>query len=526
MVKIRIPMMVDDARFAPLGRKEAVEGVDLEEAWFGDGPATDRVAVVDLDVMTGALYPPARFIPPPRHRVLGRYDIPDPPDVSSRAFNQVSAFATVMKTVKLYEERDTLGRPVRWAFPGEQLVVLPRAGWGENAVYTRERRRLEFYYFHSRLDPREIVYTSLARDIVAHEAAHAILDGIAPHLWRAVTPQSLALHEAIADLTALLISIRSNKLRSEVLRRNGGSIEHSSQFSAVGEEFGMARGTGALRDLKNDLRMSNAPRADPYRLGEVLSGALYSVLTRMHAARMLSRAAAKNTTFYSASGYALWTAAEHLKRMALRGLDYLPPGEVSFADYGRALLAADAASHPDDPQEREWIMDEFARREIVEARGALLPDGDLAAATRALATVDRAALVADDAVAAAFCASEPGRSALGIPPGAPFTVEPRLVVSKAYYHRSPDGIVWEVTVREGLLKVWWTEWEDNPPLPKLPSRREVIVGTTLSWDWETGRVRVLLTSDRTARPEEEREQRTDRDLFAHLRGPGGDLPAG
>jgi hypothetical protein len=35
MVKIRIPMMVDDARFAPLGRKEAVEGVDLEEAWFG-----------------------------------------------------------------------------------------------------------------------------------------------------------------------------------------------------------------------------------------------------------------------------------------------------------------------------------------------------------------------------------------------------------------------------------------------------------------------------------------------------------
>jgi hypothetical protein len=39
-------------------------------------------------------------------------------------------------------------------------------------------------------------------------------------------------------------------------------------------------------------------------------------------------------------------------------------------------------------------------------------------------------------------------------------------------------------------------------------------------------VRVLLTSDRTARPEEEREQRTDRDLFAQLRGPGGDLPAG
>jgi hypothetical protein len=520
MVKVRVPMMVDDARFAPLGRPEAIEGVDLEEAWFADGPATDRVAVVDLDVMTNTVYPPARYVPPARKRVLGRFDIPEPPDVGSRAFNQVSAFATVMKTVKLYEEADALGRRVRWAFPGEQLIVLPRAGWGENAVYTRERGRLEFYHFRSRRDPAEVVYTSLARDIVAHETAHAILDGIAPHLWRAITPQSLALHEAIADLTALLVSIRSHKLRSEVLRRNGGSIEHSSQFSAVGEEFGAARGTGALRDLKNDLRMSQAPRADPYRLGEVLSGALYSVLVKMHDQRMLARAAARSSTLYSASGYALWTAAEHLKRMALRALDYLPPGEVSFADYGRAVLAADTASHPDDPQEREWIMDEFARRGIVDARGALLPDGDLAEATAALATTDLAALAADDGAAAAFCASEPGRRVLGIPDGAPFAVEPRLFVAKDYYHRSPDGIVWNVTVREGLLKVWWTQWEDNPPLPRLPSRREIIVGTTLSWDWDTGKARVLLTSDRTRRPEEWREQRADRDLFARQGGIG------
>lgn len=494
MVKVRIPMMVDDARFAPLGRPEAIEGVDLEEAWFGDGPATDRVAVVDLDVMTGALHPPARYIAPARYRVLGRFDIPEPYHVHSRLFNQVSAFATVMKTIKLFEERDTLGRRVRWAFPAAQLVVLPRAGWGENAVYRRELGRLEFYYFHSRLDPREIVYTSLARDIVAHETAHAVLDGIAPHLWHAVTPQSLALHEAMADLTALLVSIRSHKLRSEVLRRNGGSLEHSSQFSAVGEEFGVARGTGALRDLKNDARMSGVPRGDVYRLGEVLSGALYSVLVKMHAQRMAARAAAKNSTMYSASGYALWTAAEHLKRMALRGLDYLPPGEVSFADYGRAVLAADMASHPDDPQEREWITEEFVRREIVEERAALRPEVDLAAATAALQTVNLNALVEDDAVAATFCASEPGRSALGIPEGVAFTVEPRLVVSKVYYHRSPDGVVWDVTVREGLLKVWWTRWEDDPLPPLGPARREVAVGTTLSWDWETGRARVLLRS--------------------------------
>lgn len=496
MAKVRIPMMVDDARFA-LGGGEAVERVDLEEAWFGDGPATDRVAVADLDTVTGAVYPPARYLPPSRGHVLGRYDLPDPPDIRARQFNQVSAFATVMKTVRLFEERDALGRRVRWAFPAPQLIVLPRAGPGENAVYSRERGRLEFYYFRSRVDPREIVYTSLARDIVAHETAHAILDGIAPRLWTAVTPQARGLHEAIADLTALLVSIRSNRLRSAVLRQSGGSIEHSSQFSAVGEEFGAARGTGALRDLKNDLRLSQVPAADHYRLGEVLSGALYAVLVKMHAARMAARAAAVNSTLYSASGYALWTAADHLKRMALRALDYLPPGEVSFRDYGRAVLAADLASHPDDPQERAWIAEEFVRREIVDDARALLPDADLAAATRALRGVDLVALVADDGVAAAFCASEEGRAALGIPAGAAFAVEPRLSVTKAYYHRSPDGVVWEVTVREGLLKVWWLAEEPSPPLPKLSARREVVVGTTLSWDWETGQARVLLSAGST-----------------------------
>lgn len=494
MAKIRIPMMVDDARFAPPGAPEAVERVDLEEAWFADGPATDRVAVVDLDTVSGALYPPARYLPPGRGRALGHYDLPDPPDVSSRQFNQVSAFATVMKTVRLFEERDALGRPVRWAFPARQLIVLPRAGPGENAVYSRERGRLEFYYFRSRIDPREIVHTSLARDIVAHETAHAILDGIAPHLWTALTPQARGLHEAIADLTALLVSIRSNRLRSAVLRRNGGSIAHSSQFSAVGEEFGAARGTGALRDLKNDLRLSQVPAGDHYRLGEVLSGALYEVLVKMHKERMAARAAATHSTLYSASGYALWTAADHLKRMALRALDYLPPGEVSFADYGRAVLAADLASHPDDPQEREWIADEFVRREIVPDRAALLPDADLLAATRALGAVDLDALVADDAAAAAFCASDAGRRALRIPAGAAFVVEPRLEVAKVYYHRSPDGVAWDVTVREGLLKVWWLAEEARPPLPVAPSRREVVVGTTLSWDRETGAARVLLST--------------------------------
>lgn len=527
-MKVRVPMMVDDARFAPLGRPEAIEGYDITgEDWFGDGPATRRVAIVDRDLATGQVYSPAEFVPPKKGRVLGRYAIPEPYHVDSRTFNQVSTFATVMKTIRMFEESDALGRRVTWAFPQPQLTVLPRAGWGENAFYRRERGSLEFHYFPSHHDPSQIIYTSMARDIVSHETAHAILDGIAPRLWEAVTPQSLALHEAVADLTALLVSIRSNKLRSEVLRRTGGSIEHSSHFSAIGEEFGMASGSGALRDLKNDLTMSTAPR-DPYRLSQVLTGALYSVLVKMHAQRTAAAAARRGGAEYSASGYGLWTAAEHLKRMTLRALDYLPPGEVSFADYGRAILAADEASHPDDPQERAWLADEFVRREIVPDRTALEQHpADLARAHSLLPGVSLNELVASDAAAITFVNSPLGREVLRIPGGVRPVIEPRLVVAKDYYHRSPDGVVWSITVREGLLKVWWTRWEEPGPLPAGCPPRRISVGTTLSWDWDSGRARVLLTTDRGDRPREQAEQQADRDLA--LSGdsepqPPGDLP--
>lgn len=494
-VKVRVPMMVDDARFAPLGRPEAIEGYDIVEEWFGDGPTTERVAVVDTDLVTKTTYPPAKYVPPAKGRVLGRYAIQEPHHVDSRTFNQVSTFATVMKTIRLFEERDTLGRRVDWAFGRPQLTVLPRAGWGENAFYRRERGSLEFHYFFSHHDPSQIIYTSMARDIVAHETGHAILDGIAPRLWEGLTAQSLALHEAIADLTALLVSIRSRVLRSAVLKRTGGSIEHSSHFSAIGEEFGLARGSGALRDLKNDLQMSRTPREDPHRLSQVLSGAFYAVLVKMHRWRTEAEAARKGCSLYSASGYGLWTAAEHLKRMTLRALDYLPPGEVSFADYGSAILAADEASHPDDTQERGWLVEEFVRREIVPDRAAL--ERAIVEAQRANALLGGMGLnelVASDAAAQLFVSSPLGRQVLHVPEGVEPVVEPRLVVAKDYFHRSPDGVLWPVTVREGLLKVWWREWEAADPAPVGGPPREILAGTTVSWDWDSGRVRVLVTS--------------------------------
>lgn len=512
-MKLRIPMMVDDARFAPIGRPEAVENVDFDkEDGLGDGPSCERLVVEDLDGHTNRLMPGAVLLPPQKGRRIGHYLIPDGPSTASRAFNQVSVFATALKTIYMFEEPDTLGRRVRWGFDAPRLRVIPRAGYGENAFYCRETSSIDFLYFRSHHNPHDVIYTSLARDIVAHETGHAILDGIVPHLLDAVTPQSLALHEAIADLCALLVSIRSTKLRKAVLRKTGGAIDRSTHFSAIAEEYGLARGSGALRDLKNDLRLCDVNPSRHYALSQVLTGALYAVFIKMFAQRRRESAVRRSQSEYSVSGYALYTATEHFKRMTLRALDYLPPGEASFADYGRAIIAADQASHPDDAQEREWIADEFIQRGIIAERSALVADqATRNYATDVLQNAEPDLLFVNDELARRFAGSSVGRAMLGIPANAEFWVEPSLSTSKVSYHRSQDDSLHTSCTREYLLKVWWKE-EESSQLPHAP-RRWISVGTTVVWDRDVRKVSILLTSNHQTRSREHDLQRRDRDLF-------------
>ncbi len=127
-----------------------------------------------------------------------------------------------------------------------QLLVVPRAGWMENAYYERDSRSLQFFSFE--VDGKTI-HTSLSRDIVAHETAHALIDGIDPDLYDALDPQSLALHEGIADLTAMLLAFDSGPLRRAILDETEGRIDKSNAFSSIGEQFGDAIAEGAQAGL-------------------------------------------------------------------------------------------------------------------------------------------------------------------------------------------------------------------------------------------------------------------------------------
>jgi hypothetical protein len=517
-MRIRLPQMIQDPDISALEIGRLVEDWTLlDEDHYLDGPVTPRVAVIDLDPTTEQLEPGAVFLPPEGGRTLGAYRA-DKSKITSNHFIQVSVFATVYRTIYLFERPDTLGRRIAWGFGGPQLLVVPRAGWLANAYYERSSHSLQFFSF---VAGRKTIHTSLSRDIVAHETAHALIDGIDPDLYDALDGQSLALHEGIADLTAMLMAFDSNRLRGAILTQTGGSIEKSTSFSSIGEQFGRAIDptgrAGWLRSLLNDDRLD--PDGDPadepeaHELSQVISGVLYQFMCVLHAHFRKQVARRRGITEFSASGEALAIAAAQFRRMVLRGLDYLPPGEVTFADFGRAILAADQASFPDATW-RRWLRDNFVRRGIVRTAADL--DVRTNVRNRAIREVDLEGLVESPWVAYMF--AEKNRDLLGIPADAQFEVLPRTVVNGRFVapgevpdtaddarpdgepDAGSDGTHGEgaagtgrgLPVRELLFKVRWSQTEPNPPDLGGSTTRRVQTGTTLVIDWNEQRIRSLL----------------------------------
>ena len=276
-------------------------------------------------------------------------------------FHQVNVWAIVQSVLGMYEATWVLGRSAPWAFEGNRLTVVPHAGYLANAFYDRRSKSLQFYYFGP--DSRR-VYTCLSHDIVAHETGHAILDGLRPRYFEDSSMQTTAFHEFVADMTAILSSLLKNELRWEVAAEAGEDLSKDNLIAALAKEFGhYATGRPHLRSALNPNTMESVQNSSsPYDWAQVLTGAMWDMLSGMFA---YYRQRPKSNGKLPTSKEAILWAANRFRRVAFQPLDYLPPVDVQFSDYARAVLQADEVVDPvDEDGYRDIIKRAFDGRGI------------------------------------------------------------------------------------------------------------------------------------------------------------------
>jgi len=325
------------------------------EPGLADGPTSARFAVVDYNADTDELTPPAQWDEELQKFVIGN-EVVEQKTAHLPQFHQVSVWATLQRALAFFQDGSALGRHIPWAFEGNRLIVVPRAGYGENAFYDRSSKSLQFYYFGS--DP-DIVYTCLSTDIVNHEFGHAVLDGIRPLYNESSFVQTGAFHEFIGDLTAILLTLRNNDLRGHLAKATTGDIAKAESISSIAEEFGRnVSGRPYLRTASNKDKMSDMQgKTSAHDVSTVLTGAMFDILVELakHYRRQPEELSADGEASppqrkQATPAQAFWYAADRMQRTAVQPLDLLPPVDVTFRDYALAVCRSQQLSDPLDPE--------------------------------------------------------------------------------------------------------------------------------------------------------------------------------
>lgn len=346
-----------------VGKEDPKFGFDDEcyvrwEPGLADGPTSARFAVVDYNGDTGHVAPKAqwdvdndRFLDPDGKAL-------DKGNIGPLQFHQVNVWAVLQRALAFFEEGQGLGRPIPFGFDGNRLIVVPHAGYGQNAFYDRTSKSLQFYYFDHE---GERVYTCLSTDIINHEFGHAVLDGIRPYFFESSLVQTGAFHEFMGDLTAILIILRNTHFRGELAETTEGDLGAATYVAQIAEQFGDAvTEQEYLRTAQNDETMSSVADDGPHRVSEVMTGAMFDILLAISEHYVLNR----NST----AKQAFWYAAQRMQHLAIQPLDLLPPVDVTFKDYALAVLRAGELSDPTDPHGYfELMLEAFSNREILDA---------------------------------------------------------------------------------------------------------------------------------------------------------------
>ncbi len=364
--------------------------------------------VIDYDAANNRYYQPVDLNHP---SVLMQGGLE--PSESDPRFHQQMVYAVASKTVSVFEF--ALGRKIKWGFNRNRresekrpLRIYPHGMQEANAFYSRDLEALVFGYFPaSDLDPvsnlpGQTIFTCLSHDIIAHETTHALVDGQRIHFMEATSPDTLAFHEAFADIVALFQHFSLKEVLLDVIKKTGGLIYRSQLSSGILIEDGeaeitpelntsnplvqLARQFGEAMGQRAALRsaLGTKPNSrdienlfEPHERGAILVAAVFDAFFTIYMRRVrdlfrIAGISGKLSADYELhpdlaarlAGEASKTA-EHFLNICIRALDYCPPVDIRFGEFLRAMITADFDLVSNDPLGyRAALIDAFRLRGI------------------------------------------------------------------------------------------------------------------------------------------------------------------
>jgi hypothetical protein len=322
------------------------------------------------------------------------------PSESDPRFHQQMCYAVVMSVLERFER--ALGRRFRWQGNDAnlpRLTVVPHAFYGANAYFDSSINALLFGYFTADLKssgrnlPGQAVFTCLSQDIIAHETSHAVVHRLRPRFEDPTNKDVYAFHEAFADIVALLNHFTQREAIVSAIRDARGSLERSDALLDLARQFG--EGTGRGRALRSALGTPPDPTAlagilEPHLRGAVLVAGVFDGFLATYRSRVadLLRIATGGTgelplgalppDLVGRLAHEATRTAEQLFVMCARALDYLPPVDVTFGDFIRALVTADRDLYPDDRDGlRSQLVEGLRRRGVYPSDVTSLADDAL-----------------------------------------------------------------------------------------------------------------------------------------------------
>jgi hypothetical protein len=280
----------------------------------------------------------------------------------------------------------------------ERLRLLPHAFYGANAFYDRDLHAILFGYFRAdRSDPGpnlpgQNVFTCLSHDIIAHEMTHAIVDRLKRYFLEPSNEDVLAFHEGFADIVALFQHFSFQEILKQQILKTRTDIRSNTLLVQLARQFGYA--TGAGRELRSalDNRDAKLYRAvtEPHARGSILVAAVFDAYfaTYQRRIRDLIRIATGGSgnlpegdlhpDLVNRIANEAAATAQQILTMCIRAFDYLPPVDITFGDYLRALVTADYELVPNDELgERGAMIEAFRMRGIYPENVASLAEESL-----------------------------------------------------------------------------------------------------------------------------------------------------